>query len=340
MESRKVQSVGGGTLTVSLPREWADAAGLAAGDSVDLHAHLDGVLVLQPDASADDDTSHVTLPAVGEDRIATVVRAAYTAGYRTITLDADASGGLSTGQRRALDRAVRGLPGLSVVEEGEGGVQLRYVLDPSEVSVTQSVRQLAFVARSVQRDAANALTDGHEAAFDDRTSQANRLSSMVERHFSRALSRLDEVDALGVARPRLAELRTTARELAGVAADANRLAAVAGDVNPEDAATAEVAALAGTAREAVDDATRSVLGDDGVDAAHDALAATEGLRDDLDDFDRRLFEVADAEYRLVRAADAVRALTDRAERVAAVGVQHGLRDDAYVAVADAPETPQ
>ncbi|GAA0656569.1 AbrB/MazE/SpoVT family DNA-binding domain-containing protein [Salarchaeum japonicum] len=338
MESRKVQSVGGGTLTVSLPREWADAAGLAAGDSVDLHAHLDGVLVVQPGASEDDDTSHVTVHAEDEDRLGTAVRAAYTAGYRTIALDA--SGGVTTGQRRALDRAVRGLPGLNVVEEGGDELRLRYVLDPAEVSVSQSVRQLAFVARSVGRDAADALADGRDVSFDDRTSQASRLSAMVERHFSRALSRLDEVDALGLTRPRLAELRTTAHELREVTGDAARLASVAGDVDAKSASTREVVALAGTAREAVDGATRSVLGDADATAAHDALATVRGLRDDLDALDRRLFEAADADYRLVRAADAVRDIGGRAERIASVGVQRGLRDGASVAPTDAPGPPQ
>ncbi|QDX41074.1 AbrB/MazE/SpoVT family DNA-binding domain-containing protein [Salarchaeum sp. JOR-1] len=338
MESRKVQSVGGGTLTVSLPREWADATGVSAGDSVDLHAHLDGVLVLQQGASEDDDTSHVTVRAVGEDRIGTVVRAAYTAGYRSIALDAP--GGVTTGQRRALDRAVRGLPGLNVVEEGGDEVRLRYVLDPAEVSVPQSVRQLAFVARSVGRDAADALADGREVAFDDQASQASRLRAMVDRHFSRALSRLDEVDALGLTRPRLAALRTAAHELRAATGDAARLASVAGDVDAESEFADEVAALAGTAREAVDGATRSVLGDAGVDGAHDALTAVRGLRDSLDDLDRRLFEASDADYRLVRAADAVRAMAGRAERIATVGVQRGLRNGAYVAAEDGPETPQ
>ncbi|MGB9985959.1 AbrB/MazE/SpoVT family DNA-binding domain-containing protein [Salarchaeum japonicum] len=337
MESRKVQSVGGGTLTVSLPREWADTTGIAAGDSVDLHAHLDGVLVLQPGASEADDTSHVTVPAVDADRIAAVVRSAYTAGYRTIAFDAD--GGLSTDQRRALDRAVRGLPGLSVVDD-DSGVRLRYVLDPAEVSVSQSVRQLAFVARSVSRDAADALADGRAVEFGDRTSQAARLTAMVERHFSRALSRLDEVDALGLTRPRLAELRTTAHELNGVASDADRLAAVAGDADPAGAFVGEVASLAGAAREAVDAGTRSVLGDAGVDAAHDALTAVEALRDDIDDLDRRLFEASDADYQLVHAVNAVRSVADHAERIATVGVQRGLRDDAYATPDEPPETPQ
>ncbi|TFG54683.1 MAG: AbrB/MazE/SpoVT family DNA-binding domain-containing protein, partial [Methanomassiliicoccus sp.] len=45
-ELRRVQRTGASTLTVSLPKEWADSSGLKAGDQVSMVVQVDGTIVL------------------------------------------------------------------------------------------------------------------------------------------------------------------------------------------------------------------------------------------------------------------------------------------------------
>ncbi|WP_044957453.1 AbrB/MazE/SpoVT family DNA-binding domain-containing protein, partial [Halarchaeum acidiphilum] len=47
METRKLQKVGGGTYTVSIPKAWATAHHLEAGAPVHVYPHDDGTLVVR-----------------------------------------------------------------------------------------------------------------------------------------------------------------------------------------------------------------------------------------------------------------------------------------------------
>ncbi|MFC6757009.1 AbrB/MazE/SpoVT family DNA-binding domain-containing protein [Halomicroarcula sp. GCM10025894] len=81
METRKIQQVGGGTYTVSLPKEWATAADIEPGAVVALHSHIDGTLVVQTDVG-EAGVEPLTLSVVDVDS-ATLERtlwAAYAAG--------------------------------------------------------------------------------------------------------------------------------------------------------------------------------------------------------------------------------------------------------------------
>ena len=55
MQTRKIQQVGGGTYTVSLPKEWATAADIEPGAVVALHSHIDGTLVVQTGVESEAD---------------------------------------------------------------------------------------------------------------------------------------------------------------------------------------------------------------------------------------------------------------------------------------------
>lgn len=323
MEQRTVQQVGGGTYTVSLPKEWAEAEGIAAGTTVNLHTHLDGLLVVQVRERDDAPARRV---AVGIDDadpawVERVLRAAYAAGAERVTLDAATA--FTDAQRRAIRRVGRDLTGVTVSESASSRATVRTLLDAEEVSIRQSVRQLRFVALSRHRDATAALTGDAappEPGGDDR---ADRLYALVDRHFARGLARLEEVDALGLTRPELFELRATARELERVADHAERLGGLGAD--PPDDAAGDVRTAARTARGIVDDAVGSVVGDAGTEAARRALAARDRLRTDLAALDRRLLADGDGDYRLARALDCIRETADCGGAVAELALRAAVR---------------
>jgi phosphate uptake regulator len=328
METRKIQKVGSGTFTVSLPKEWAESEGITTGTVVNLHTHLDGLLVVQTQEHEDATSEQVTLHVDHDDAegLEQVVRAAYAAGTRTVTLEA--ADAFTTEQRQRVGAVVRSLVGVTVVEETDARMTIRTLLDPNEVSIRQSVRQLLFLTLSMHRDATAALTDdGVTGAFTDRDDQADRTYAMVERHFSRGLARLDEVDALGLARPQLFELYVTARELERVADHAERIADVAATADAESSSTvaSEIAATAETARGAVEDAVSVVVDGSGVETATAALDARDRVREDVASLDRRLFEAESADYRLTHALDSVRRTAEHAGNIAETGLQTAIR---------------
>ncbi|MFA1610123.1 AbrB/MazE/SpoVT family DNA-binding domain-containing protein [Halobellus rubicundus] len=332
METRKIQRVSNGTYTVSLPREWATEQGLSAGDVVQLHAHLDGPLTIQP---ATDDLSRLELPIAEESRtqVTRLLRAAYTAG--ALDVDVVAADGLDDDQRTALRSTVRALSGVTIAEESDTTVAVRNVLDSEQVSIRQSVRHLRFVALSHHREATAALCDPEidaGPATDD--ARADRLSAVVERYFVRSLSRLDEVDRLGEGRPDLFCFFQLADDLRRIAACADRIATVAADfdspsdpdADPDrtDTRVAAFETVAEDAREAVETAVDTVFDPD-TDAVWNVLERRDAVRTTVDDLGRRLFEAPDGEYRLARALPAIRETADCAASIASIGLRRTLQ---------------
>ncbi|WP_242493374.1 AbrB/MazE/SpoVT family DNA-binding domain-containing protein, partial [Haloarcula hispanica] len=183
METRKIQTVGGGTYTVSLPKEWAESENCTAGTTVNLHTHIDGLLVIQTPESQTTARNRVELEAGTDDpaEIEQLLRAAYAAGVESVVLEVP--DGYTDEQLRAIERVTRNLTGVTVAEETETQVTVQTLLDAGEVSVRQSVRQLQFVALSMHRDAMAALTTGTTSdRWADRDEQADRLHAMIDRY--------------------------------------------------------------------------------------------------------------------------------------------------------------
>jgi len=328
METRKIQQVGGGTYTVSLPKQWATAADIEPGASVALHTHIDGTLVVQTGTgdTASREPLRLSVDDADPERIEHVLRAAYAAGMGTVELDGGTE--LTDAQRRAVERTTRELTGVTVTESTEQTVQIRSLLDAEEVSITQSVRQLQFAALSAHREATAALTDPDAAPPREADGQTTRIYRMVERYFQRGLDSLAVMDALGLTQPELFVRWVTARELDSVTDDAERIAEVATRVEApvEGPFAEEFDDLAERARETVTDAVGVVVDGGGLDVACRVHRDCTELRSELEALDRELFEREGADYRLAHAVDALRRTLEHAAAVAEMGVREHLRE--------------
>ncbi|WP_311171497.1 phosphate uptake regulator PhoU [Halobellus ordinarius] len=340
METRKIQSVGGGTYTVSLPRKWAESQGLDAGDVVNLHTHIDGVVAIQTEGEIDELPEEITVGVEHADAesLEQIVRAAYAAGASEVTLRSDE--GFTSEQRRVVERTVQNLTGVSVVEERDGSIRLVTPLDPGEISVHQSVRQLRFVALSMHRDATAALTGAKPPeSLAGRDEQADRLYALIERSFGRGLSRLDEVDALGVTRSELFELWLTTRELERVADHAEGLTTVAAttDARMTDTARERTAALAERAREVVADAVSVVVGDLDVGVAQRVLSDRDAVLAALDALEADSEPPANADLRYRLAYDRLRRTVEHGGNIAELALRRAIRRGELDVTADADD---
>jgi phosphate uptake regulator len=275
MKTRKLQQVGGGTYTVSIPKEWADAHALEAGMELNLYAHSDGSIVVRTEERDGGDLSTARIEVSGEAPalVERALCAAHAVGFETVTLVPD--GAFTGAQRRAARSVVRDLVGTDLLVERGEAITVQHLLDASTVSVRQSVVQLQFTALSVHREAIDAVVEGDVQAdrIRERAAEAERLARMVHRHAARSLTSFEELDRLGVSRTDLFDYEATARALRRVAEEAVRTAEAAERLSqplPESVG-ATVRETAEDARAVVDDSTTAVL--DGPDpaTAHEAL---------------------------------------------------------------------
>lgn len=329
MDTRKIQTVGGGTYTVSLPKDWAESRDIDAGDDVTLHTHIDGVLALQPPECGDAAPERATIRVDRDDPalLERTLRAAYAVGTKELQLEA--ADGFTDEQRRVVNRVARDLAGVSVADESADRMTVRTLLDTAEISVRQSVRQLKFVTLSTHREAIAAVTgetDPDELAARD--GQVDRLYAMIDRSFARGLAQLDEVDALGLTRPELFELWATTRELEHVADRAEGLITVATRIDDTmDESTAdEIREMAESAREIVTDGVSVVVDDADVETAREAVTAHEQLREEITSLECRLAESSGSD-RLFPVLDRVRRTAEHGGNIAELGLRREIRQD-------------
>lgn len=329
METRKIQKVSGGTFTVSLPQKWAQAEDISQGDVVDLHTHIDGILAIQTRDRKTDPIGGITIELSDTDaeEIRQCLRAAYTAGYTETTLTTQNS--FTSSQCRIANETANILAGATVETAEKQKIVFQTLLNPEEISVRQLVRQLSFVAISMHRRAMTAVAAGRsELDLADRDNQADRLFAMTERSFTRALSRLSEVDALGETRPELFELWSTARELERVADHAERISTLARgfDHPTEEDHTAALQNVAERAQDVVEYAVRGVVNEDEANAVCESLGLRTQVRQEVEKLDRRLFGDATADYRLARVLDSIHRTAEHGGNIAERGLQRTIRN--------------
>lgn len=329
MDTRKIQQVGGGTFTVSLPKEWATAAGLEPGSVVSLHTHIDGTLLIRTGERECESTQplELSVETADPDSVECTLRAAYAAGIETIELRATDTF-VGTVSRR-VERVVRDLTGVTITEMTGDTIRVRSLLDAEEVSITQSVRQLEFVALSAHRDATAAVSGPTAVEPDDCANRADRIFAMVDRYFQCALDSLSVMDALGLTRTELFVRWVTARELERVADAAGRVATAASRIETpiQDAIVDDFDALAARSRDVVQDAVTLVLDEFDVNTAHTLFGHLDQIRRDIQALDRRLFDSQEADYRLTHALDALRQTAGSADEITALAVRSCLHDE-------------
>ncbi|WP_435098138.1 AbrB/MazE/SpoVT family DNA-binding domain-containing protein [Halarchaeum sp. P4] len=314
METRKLQKVGGGTYTVSIPKDWATDHRLEAGAPVHVYTHDDGTLVVRSSRSDEEPVESATLEVSPDDPedVARVLRAAYTAGFGEVTLTTEEV--FTEDDHRAAQSLASTLAGVEVLEATESSLTARNFLDSGEVSVRQAVGQLRFLTlamhRTVTEDLAAPVEERREH-LRQREDDMERFFGMVTHHFTRALASLKEVDALGVSRLDLFAYYLSAHHLAAVVTHVKRVLAEVERLEGElpESFVDEAEELAAAARDVIERAVTAVLNETG-------LAEASVLVEDADDV-------------AARAADAKQALREdetvgRSDARALAGVLDGI----------------
>lgn len=303
METRKIQHVGGGTYTVSIPIHWANEHDIEAGNTAYLYTHRDGSLVVrwnEKERSALA-TTEIELDDSNPDVAERLLRARYEAGFKQIRIHNPE--GLSSAQRQTIEGCTRALSGVEITDESNQHVTLQGLLDASDVSIRQSIIQLKYITLSMY-DAALTLFAGETNESEhiiDRDDEVDRIFRLITRHFNRSLQDLAELDQLGSDRPKLFEYYETARQFERIADHAVKIARavqrldypVSGDFLTESRT------IGGDTRQVVEEASAAIIEGESTMMAHSALDRREDVVQRARNLDRRLMETKPAEAYIV-----------------------------------------
>lgn len=232
MERRRIQEVGGGTVTVSLPAPWAKEHTVSAGTEVRLYPHLDGSLVLRVSEPQERVSGTIELDDEDPETVADLVRAAVGTGYKRVTVTVTES--FSAAHYRAVLEAVGELAGVDIVEESTDQIVIAELLDTGEISIRQLMLHLQYAVDSIHERTLGLLETGSGVIepIVDRNEESTRRVRQLDRLFTRALSDPETMDALGSSRHRLYHFIRIARLLQRVGNHLRELATILARFDP------------------------------------------------------------------------------------------------------------
>ena len=187
MQMRKLQEMGGATLLVSLPKDWAKLASLKKGSLVSLEASSDGGLMIYPVREAIEGRQEKEFTIIypskySGDNLANEITGAYLYGFDLIRIKGDRR--ISIEDREKIVSSIKLLIGLVVVEEDAMSITSQFLVDNTAVEPSKIFRRISAIVRAMISDTLKQLTSGDVTKFESvaqRDDEVDRLHFLLVR---------------------------------------------------------------------------------------------------------------------------------------------------------------
>lgn len=157
MKVRKLQKTGGASLSMIIPKKWADNLNLTDKSELLVDSSNPNFLKLSPTNQSKKNT-HLTISAQALTTVKIIreVIAAYLAGVDQVTIE---NLTLDTKQHKRLHLLCSSLIGFEIIDESSTKIVLQNVFDSSKFPVTKNVEKMFLMTKSMFDDTINALTN-------------------------------------------------------------------------------------------------------------------------------------------------------------------------------------
>src|SRR6267143_1718610 len=159
LESRKVQKLGYSSLGVSLPKPWAESNGIRPGSVVNMSIEDDGTLRVRVGPFEEYPTAaEATIDADswnGPESLTRLITGDYIVGCNTIKVRSREE--ISPGQLQEIHEAVRGLTGLTIVNQGPRFVTIENFVEPTRFPIDGLLRRLHYLTSRMEKLALGVL---------------------------------------------------------------------------------------------------------------------------------------------------------------------------------------
>ena len=207
LETRKVQKLGYSSVGISLPKDWAATNGLKPGAIITLAVEDDGSLHVRTGPLDDHPvTSEATIDAdewEGPEALTRVITGNYLVGRSTIRVRSRQE--LSAGQLQEVHEAVRGLTGLTIVNQGPKFVTIENFAEPTRFPIEGLLRRLHYLTSRMENLALGviaAATNGNIEEVVRMEAEVDRLYWLVVRQLLLAAQNRNVAGKIGESEPR------------------------------------------------------------------------------------------------------------------------------------------
>lgn len=156
---RRLQRIGGGSLFISLPREWVLSKGLKKGSLVSIEVAFDGSLIIRggtPPAATVPRTVRIEGTSLNEEEVGLKLQRAYISGTEIVDISMHPE--VSAQFRNRVRKEVEVLPGLELADEGDSFMTYRFLLDMTSMKPDQILRRMSVVSSVIYLSALREMT--------------------------------------------------------------------------------------------------------------------------------------------------------------------------------------
>ncbi len=237
MEKRKVQKVGYSTLSISLPKDWVDLAGVKHGDTIYVNQNTDGALSLLSEKQLKEETQpkeyHINCDLAKEPNLLErLVVGSYILGVDTVKLFSSCR--IKGQQIEEVRNVVQKLIGFSIIEESENQIIIQCSIDPTKIKIQSLIQRQSIIVSTMLNEAIEALFKLNPELANDvikREDEANNIHWLTMRLLLSVPRTPAIAEQIGLARPLDATgLIHVSRNFEGIADAAKNLAKIALDL--------------------------------------------------------------------------------------------------------------
>ncbi len=207
LESRKVQKLGYSSLGVSLPKAWAESNGILPGSVVNLSIEDDGTLRVRVGPFEEyPSAAEATIDAddwTGPETLTRLITGDYIVGCNTIKVRSRDE--LSPAQLQEIHEAVRGLTGLTIVNQGPRFVTIENFVEPTRFPIDGLLRRLHYLTSRMEKLALGVLAGEAVGRIEEVARmevEVDRLYWLVVRQLLLAAQNRTVAAKIGVTEPR------------------------------------------------------------------------------------------------------------------------------------------
>jgi len=191
METRKVQITGKSTYIISLPKTWVKKVKITNGNSVAMMPRTDGTLLINPQFNRRDETPkhRISIETNDVDTMFRKFIGAYLAGYDLIEIKSPDR--LRPDMRQKIRILTHNVIGPEIIDEGSTSVQVKDLLDSSDLAPKQVLKRMYVITRGMHRDAIEALQRHDKDLADDvstRDDDVDKFNWLIAKQYNLVLN--------------------------------------------------------------------------------------------------------------------------------------------------------
>ena len=196
MGFRKLQVTGGGTYTVSLPKNWIQENSLDKGDQVSLSVKEDGSILISPKKYEENKETKIRMNKDLELVIRMFITK-YLEGFDEIEIFTD--GRFTPEFRRDLKETVQNLIGVELFEETSKKMVFQTLVKSGSLDLNNMLHRLSVITQSIYRDSINLLSeDVSDMDIDSRDDEVDKLHFYIRREINEALTNHNVFESIGM----------------------------------------------------------------------------------------------------------------------------------------------